>query len=85
MARGDLFAATLLAALVGFLLVGLTESLFDGPRVTTMFFLLLFTALLRPVRHKSASAATDSAGIQPQTHRHGAQPVTFAYNSISAN
>jgi len=85
MARGDLFAATLLAALVGFLLVGLTESLFDGPRVTTMFFLLLFTALLHPVRRKSASAATDSAGIQPQMHRHGAQPATFAYNSLSAN
>jgi hypothetical protein len=32
----------------GFLLVGLTESLFDGPRVTTMFFLLLFTGLLQP-------------------------------------
>lgn len=46
--RGDGFAATLLAALVGFLLVGLTESLFDGPRMTALFFLLLFTGLLRP-------------------------------------
>ena len=64
MSRGDLFAATLLAALVGFLLVGLTESLFDGPRVTTMFFLLLFTGLLHPVRRKNALAATDNAGIR---------------------
>jgi hypothetical protein len=46
--RGDGFAATLLAALVGFLLVGLTESLFDGPRMTALFFLLLFTGWLRP-------------------------------------
>ena len=46
--RGDLFAATLLAALGGFLLTGLTESLFDGPRVTTLFFLLLFLGWLRP-------------------------------------
>jgi hypothetical protein len=46
--RGDLFSATLLAALGGFLLTGLTESLFDGPRVTTLFFLLLFLGLLRP-------------------------------------
>ena len=45
--RGDLFAATLLAALGGFLAIGLTESLFDGPRVTTLFFLLLFLGLLR--------------------------------------
>ena len=46
--RGDLFSATLLAALGGFLLIGLTESLFDGPRVTTLFFLLLFLGWLRP-------------------------------------
>jgi hypothetical protein len=45
--RGDLFSGTLLAALGGFLLVGLTESLFDGPRVTTLFFLLLFLGWLR--------------------------------------
>jgi hypothetical protein len=47
--RGDGFSATLLAALVGFLLIGVTESLFDGPRVTTLFFLLLFLGLLRPI------------------------------------
>ena len=36
------------AALCGFLLVGVTESLFDGPRVTTLFFLLVLAGLLRP-------------------------------------
>ena len=50
--RGDFLAAALLAALFGFLLIGLTESLFDGPRVTTLFFLLVFAALSRP-RHEA--------------------------------
>jgi O-antigen ligase len=45
--RGDLFATTLLAALGGFLLVGLFDSLFDAPRLTALFFLLLFLALRR--------------------------------------
>jgi hypothetical protein len=52
--RGDFFSAALLAALCGFLLIGLTESLFDGPRVTTLFFLLLFTGLLRSTRRGAA-------------------------------
>jgi VanZ family protein len=47
-AKGDAFAPVLLAALCGFLLIGLTESLFDGPRVTTLFFVLLFAGMLRP-------------------------------------
>jgi hypothetical protein len=56
--RGDLFSATLLAALGGLLLVGLTESLFDGPRVTTLFFLLLFLGLLRPSVTPVSSASS---------------------------
>lgn len=54
--RGDLFSATLLAALCGFLLVGLFDSLFDAPRLTTFFFLLLFLALRRA---SSVSGATE--------------------------
>jgi len=57
--RGDLFSGTLLAALGGFLLVGLTESLFDGPRVTTLFFMVLFLGLLRP----STAPAAGIAGL----------------------
>ena len=49
-ARGDLFSGVLLAALAGFLLVGLFDSLFDAPRLTLLFFLLLFTATARPPR-----------------------------------
>lgn len=45
--RGDWFSGALLASLVGFLLIGFTESLFDGPRVTTLFFLLVFLGLRR--------------------------------------
>jgi hypothetical protein len=54
-ARGDSFAASILAALVGFLLIGLTESLLDGPRVAMLYFLLLFAGLLRPAAHADAS------------------------------
>jgi VanZ family protein len=46
--RGDLFSGAVLAALVGFLLVGITESLFDGPRVMVLFFLVVFLALRDP-------------------------------------
>jgi hypothetical protein len=60
--RGDLFSATLLAALGGFLLVGLTESLFDGPRVTTLFFLLLFVGFLLPSTAPAAGALLRGVG-----------------------
>ena len=60
--RGDWFSATLLASLSGFLLIGFTESLFDGPRVTTLFFLLLFVALTRP-------GAPDRAATSPAERR----------------
>lgn len=50
--RGDLFAAAVLASLAGFLLVGITESLFDGPRITTLFFLVLFAGLLMSPRRR---------------------------------
>lgn len=49
-ARGDLFSGVLLASLAGFLVVGLFDSLFDAPRLTLLFFLLLFAATARPPR-----------------------------------
>ena len=39
--EGDLFAGSILAALSGFLLVGIADSLFDAPRLTLLFFLLV--------------------------------------------
>jgi glycopeptide antibiotics resistance protein len=39
--KGDVFAAAVLASLVGMFTVGLTDSLIDAPRIATMLFLLL--------------------------------------------
>ena len=44
--RGDLLAAAPLAALVGFLAVGTIDSLLDVPRLTLLFYLLVFLSLL---------------------------------------
>jgi hypothetical protein len=46
--HGDLFSATLLASLCGVLVVGLFNSLLDGPRVEALLFVLLFAALILP-------------------------------------
>jgi hypothetical protein len=53
--RGDFFCTATLAALVGMLLVGLTESLLDGPRVALLFFLLVFVGLAFPTRRDSVT------------------------------
>jgi hypothetical protein len=45
--QGDLFASALLAALSGFLLLGLTSTLFDVPRLVTLFILILVMGLWR--------------------------------------
>jgi hypothetical protein len=47
--RGDLPAAAYLASLTGCMIVGLFDSIFDVPRLTLLFFLIVFTASLRPV------------------------------------
>ncbi len=43
-------AGVYLAALTGFLIVGLFDSLLDVPRISLLFFLVLFVALMRPKR-----------------------------------
>jgi len=43
------FAPALASALIGFLLVGLFDSLLDVPRVAFVFYFLLFLVLLLPV------------------------------------
>ncbi len=43
----DVFAAILLSSFSGFMVVGFVDSPFDAPRLTLLFFLLLFFALLR--------------------------------------
>ncbi len=47
--RGELFSATLLASLLGFFMVGLFDSILDFPRLSLLYYLLLYIALLRPV------------------------------------
>ncbi len=49
-ARGDIGAASYLAALIGFQIVGLFDSLLDVPRLALLFYLLLLVALMRPER-----------------------------------
>lgn len=45
--RGNAMAAILLSAFSGFVVIGCVDSTFDAPRLTLLFFLLLFLALLR--------------------------------------
>ncbi len=46
--RQNGFAAVLLSSFSGFMVVGFVDSPFDTPRLTLLFFLLLFFALMRP-------------------------------------
>ncbi len=46
--RGDWLALATLAALLGFLTVGLFDSLLDVPRLTVLYFVVLFSVLLEP-------------------------------------
>ena len=48
--RGNVFATILLSSFSGFMVVGFVDSPFDAPRLTLLFFLLLFLALLRTPR-----------------------------------
>ena len=52
--HGDSMAGVYLAALFGFLVIGLFDSLFDVPRLTLLFFLVLYAASLQPLRAKAA-------------------------------
>ena len=44
--RGDLLATAPLAALAGLLIVGMFDSVLDVPRLTLLFYLLLFLSLV---------------------------------------
>jgi hypothetical protein len=48
--RQNVFAAVLLSSFSGFMVVGFVDSPFDAPRLTLLFFLLLFFALIRTPR-----------------------------------
>lgn len=80
---GSPFAAVALASAVGFLCVGLFDSLFDAPRLTTLFLLVL-AAFGSPVRRMVAtdpdSAATGSRGRAASV----AKSLEAAPGSVSA-
>ncbi len=48
MVRGDVFSLLLLSSFAGFLIVGLIDSLFDSPRISLFFFLMIFISILQP-------------------------------------
>ncbi|MEI6335611.1 MAG: VanZ family protein [Methylococcaceae bacterium] len=48
--RQNVFAAVLLSSFTSFMVVGFVNSPFDAPRLTLLFFLLLFFALMRTPR-----------------------------------
>ncbi|UQV44042.1 hypothetical protein KIV45_19410 [Janthinobacterium lividum] len=56
-ARGDPAALACAAALLGFLVVGLFDSLLDVPRVALLCYLMLLCALLQPPRPPSLESA----------------------------
>ncbi|HEY1042874.1 MAG TPA: hypothetical protein VGE60_03340 [Telluria sp.] len=53
--RGELAALVYLAALTGFLMVGMFDSLFDVPRLTLAFFLVLAVACATPRQPRPAA------------------------------
>ena len=59
--RGEHGATAMLAALCGFMMVGVFDSLLDVPRIALLFYLLLLCALLRPAAISRPPNATESA------------------------
>ena len=56
-ARREPLAPPLAAALVGFLLIGVGDSLLDAPRIAFLFYLLLMAALTLPAARPAGSTA----------------------------
>ena len=50
---GDMLSATRFASLLGFLMVGLFDSILDFPRLSLLFYLVLFSSLLAPRRRQA--------------------------------
>jgi len=54
--KGNIPAALFLASFLGFFTVGMVDSLFDEPRITLFFFLLMFTAMIACQREKTCES-----------------------------
>jgi hypothetical protein len=80
--HGETMAALGLAALAGFLMVGMFDSLFDVPRLTLAFFLVAFAAVMRPAKR---SASGDGAPRRREPEIQSAEaPVRQAEKSSIA-
>jgi hypothetical protein len=64
--RGDQMAAALLASIAGFLTVGLFGSLFDTPRIATLFFTLVaLTATRTAAQRNSVPVEAGATAVRP--------------------
>jgi hypothetical protein len=59
--RGDVFAAVIAASVIAFLFTATFDSLFEAPRIATLFYLVCFLAWCSgPETSPTASSATAS-------------------------
>ncbi|MEJ6005087.1 VanZ family protein [Paucibacter sp. AS339] len=80
---GDAFAASLLAAVLGFFVVGGFDSVFDAPRLTMLFGLLIAAAGFSPLRKDIALAAARDVDRATQVPPSLTLKPTFAAPSDS--
>jgi VanZ family protein len=73
--RGRPFSAVLLASLGGFLTVGVVDSLFDAPRFTLLFFLILLSGAFAARQQASSPSATpDKKTVQRHMRKRQQRP-----------
>ncbi|MCP4267034.1 MAG: hypothetical protein GY931_04680 [Maribacter sp.] len=53
--QGDILSVIFLSSFVGFLTIGLVDSVFDSPRIAMLFFTMIFISILQPGWFKKSS------------------------------
>jgi hypothetical protein len=69
--QGEATAGIYLAALAGFLTVGAFDSLFDVPRLTLLFFLVLSAAVMRPAKVPAAHGGSGRRRVRRESAEAG--------------
>ncbi len=77
--HGDLYRCVVLAAVTGFLTVGMFNSLFDAPRLILLFFLVIFIALQRGRQPNAAPVAQPVPDPAPSAAPSSSPEVPAAY------